>query len=376
MAEQNVAGVLSLLDKLSTLDPAKIVDAAKAREQELIRSIEPAPELLHPAVPDFVSDHIGLKAGGHKVPYTHSFDAWGEEKIYGVTGPSGTGKTTLIMSYVDMMNAADLAHNRKVWERNKARLLAGGDVAGLEPYRMIKTLKIMQGSEETRSAELIGEAGLTYDEAGNRHIVEMLGAGVEAYTLGLPLLVDELDAIPSGVNAACHGLFDRNSRVVHLWLNGRREFRRHADYSVSFTMNTKGFGENAAEYGHAQTQSRAFFTRVPYMVEMDYLPVAAERDLVMARVPEVPVAAVHKMCEAAARIRKAYVGGAIDLVVSTREIEAWARETRRAMRRGAGFQSDEDLWKRFVVPAAGPTLCTKTADQGTAEAVMKELSWR
>jgi MoxR-like ATPase len=375
-AQKSVAGVCALLDKLSNLDADKIAEAAKAEEARLIRTIEPAPELITPMVPDFVSSHLALKAGGKAVMFLEAAEAWAEEHGAALTGPTGSGKTTIIKAFVDWVNSADLAHNRKVWERNKAKALAKADHATFEPYRPVRSLKVVQGSEETCTADLIGGTGLSYDKAGNRRIEEMLGAGVEAYTLGLPLLVDEADAIPAGVTSSCHGIFDRNSQTVQVWLNGRKEYRRHPDFSVSFTMNTKGFGENAAEYGHAQIQSRALFTRISYMLEVGYMEEAAEVALVKARVGEVPDAAVIKMVQAAGRIRKAYIGGAIDLVVSTREVEAWAREVRRAIRRGVSVPNDVDLWNKVVVPAAGPTICVKTADKGTVEAVMKELSWR
>lgn len=375
-ATQKVASVVALLDKLSKTDPTQVEAVAKADQARLIRAVEPAPELVTPMVPDFVSDDLSLTAGGKRVNFVHAAEAWAEEGGAALTGPTGTGKTTIIKAFVDWLNSADLAYNRKVWERNKAKALAKADPATYEPYRAVRSLKVVQGSEETRVADLIGETGLSYDENGNRRIEEMLGAAVEAFTQGLPLLVDEADAIPAGVAAACHGVFDRNSHIVQVWLNGRKEYRRHDGFSVSFTMNTKGFGENAAEYGHAQIQSRALFTRIPYMLEVGYMPEGAEVTLVQKRVPEVPVRSIAKMVQAANRIREAYVGGSLDLVVSTREVEAWAREVRRAIRRGRSITDDRALWECVVVPAAGPTICTKTADPGTADAVMKELSWR
>ena len=375
-AKNSVAGVCALLDKLSKIDPAAVASSAKAEETRLVHAFEPAPELITPMVPDFVSEHINMQAGGRAVKFLHAYDAWLEEGGVLLTGPTGTGKTTIIKAFIDRMNAEDLAFNRKVWERNKAKALAKADPSTFEPYRAVKTLKVVQGCEETRTADLVGETGLSYDENGNRRIEEMLGAATEAYASGYPLLMDESDAIPAGVMAACHGMFDRNSRTIQVWLNGRKEYVRHPEFGVSFTMNTKGFGENAAEYGHAQIQSRALFTRVSYMLEVGYMSESAERTLVSSRVPEVPGVAIEKMVASANRIRKAYVGGAIDLVVSTREVEAWAREVRRAIRRGASEYDDRSLWDTVVVPAAGPTVCSKTADPGTAEAVMKELSWR
>ena len=373
-----VAGVVALLDKLSNVNADQIAEAAKAAEAKLIRTIEPAPELITPMVPDFVTDNLALSAGDVAVPFLHAYDAWGEEKGVCVTGPTGTGKTTLIKAFVDRLNAPIIAYNLAVFARNKERVLAGVTVPEqYEAYRPVKALKLVQSAEETRAADLIGETGLTYDEAGNRHIEEMLGAATEAYTEGHPLLMDEADAIPSGVMAAMHGILDRNSRRVQVWLNGRKEYRRHEEFSVSFTMNTKGYGENSVEYGHAQTQSRALFTRISYMLEMGYMEEAAEVALVAARTPEVPEQVIPKMVQAANRIRKAYIGGSLNLIVSTREVEAWAREIRRSLRRSkAGAWSDSDLWTRVCVPAAGPTLCAKAEDKATAQAVTKELSWR
>lgn len=377
MEAQKIVGVCELLDKLSNLDPAKVQQAAKMKHAKLIRTIEPDPELITPMVPDFVSDHLNIKAGGVAIPFDHAYEAWAEEGGAALIGPTGTGKTTIIKAFVDRLNADTLAYNNKVFKSNSAKVLAGvTDKDKYEPYRPIKCLKIVQGGEETRAADLIGETGLSYDDKGNRRIEEMLGAATEAYTEGYPLLMDEGDAIPAGVTAQCHGMFDRNSRKVTVWLNGRKEYHRHPEFGVSFTMNTKGYGENISEYAHAQTQSRALFTRISYMIEVGYMPESAEVKLVTSRVPEVPETAIRKMVQASGRIRSAYVGGAIDLIVSTREVEAWAREVRRALARGRGYSHDRDLWDRYVVPAAGPTLCCKTADVSTAQAVLKELSWR
>jgi len=372
----SVGSVVALLDKLNKSDPSHIQAVLQAERARLVREFEPAPELINPMVPDFVSANLALTAGGKPVSFTHAAEAWAEEGGVALTGPTGTGKTTIVKAMVDWANREDLAYNRKIWESNKAKALAKVNPDTFEPYREVRSLKVIQGSEETRTADLIGDTGLSYDENGNRHIDVMLGGVLEAFTQGLPLLVDEADAIPAGVAAACHGLFDRNSRTVQVYLNGRREYRRREGYSVSFTMNTKGFGENAAEYGHAQIQSRALFTRIPYMLEVGYMLEDAEVALVKGRVPGVPETVIRKMVQAANRIRAAYKGGALDLVVSTREVESWAREVRRAIQRGASVISDRDLWEKIAVPAAGPTVCTKTADVGTAEAVMKELSWR
>jgi len=372
-----IANACDLLDKLSRVSAGDIEKAAKAEEDRLIHTVEPDDGLVTPMEPDFVTGHLNVKAGGRPVAFEALYDAYVDGEIIYLAGPTGGGKTTIARALVDRANKARYEHNRKAFERNVALAKAKAPKDQFEPYKHLEyVLKTVQGHEEARTAEMVGDTGLVYDEKGNRQVVAMLGAALEAAVKGYTLLVDEADAIPAGVMAQCHGLFDKRVRSMSFWLNGRQDYTKHPRFRVIFTANTKGYGENAAEYAHVQTQSRAMLNRVSYIVDVGYMLPGSETALLKKRVPEVPDVAVQKMVECANRLRAAYMGGSLDLVVSTRDIESWAREVRRAIKRGAKGSSDSDLWNRVVVPAAGPTICSKAADEGTAAAVNKELSWR
>jgi MoxR-like ATPase len=372
-----MAGVCDLLDKLSTVDAAKIAKAKEADDAAKIKAVEPDPALLYPMEPDFVVGPGNLRHGDKMVDFREVFDAYVEGEILYLFGPTGAGKTTIARALVDAANAKRLDFNRKVHAKNVAAIKEGKKVDQLEGYKALEyRLSMVQGHEEMRAAEMIGDVDLVYDDHGNRHVSHRLGTGLEAAVEGHTLLVDESDAIPSGVMAGCHGLFDRRVTTMTFCLNGPKVFTKHPRFRAIFAANTRGMGENAAEYAHAQMQSKALLNRFSYMVEVGYMSAATERKLMQSRVPEVSVKLLDKMIAAANNVRTLYTGGSIDLVISHRDMESWCRETRRAIKRGVSGNSDSDLWTKAVQPAAWPAFLCKTADKGTAQAVAKELEWR
>jgi MoxR-like ATPase len=378
MSEMNasVAGVCDLLDKLSKTDTAKVERAAREVEMAKIHAIEPPPELITASVPDYIDTGI-LFQGNREVPVKEVADAViGDEVVY-LYGPSGSGKGTLVSHLVDLFNNPVREHNRKVFARNAAQVKAGKQAEDLEPYKDVPyVLDQLNGSPETRVAELIGDVDLAYDGHGNRVVVERLGKALNAAVEGHVFFFDECDVVPAGVNAVCHPLFDRKIRKLQYWINGCKSYEKHPRFRSILAGNSIGFGENVAEYAHTQIQSRALMTRVSYMVEVRYMVPDSEAKLLKARVPEVPLTIIKKMVAAANNIRALYEGRSIDLIVSHRETESWCREVARGIKRGFSGTCDSDLWSKVVVPAAWPTFVGKTADKGTAEAVQTELAWR
>jgi MoxR-like ATPase len=247
----------------------------------------------------------------------------------------------------------------------------------LVPYKTeLIQFRMVQGHEEMRSAELIGDVDLVYDEKGNRHVSYRMGAGLEAAVEGYTLLVDEFDACPAGVLSQAHGLFDRRVKDMHFWLNGQQTFIKHDRFRFIFSGNTRGAGENVSEYAHAQIQSRAFLNRMAFVVEVGYMEAFAEIALIHNRVPAIPKMVLTKMVDAANNIRVLYTSGSVDVIVSTRDLESWARQSVRFAKSSGGAYTDNDYWNRFVPKAAACTFLGKTADMSSAEAASRELSWR
>jgi len=371
-----VADICELLDKLHGMDAEKIQEAAKAEERKLIRTIEPDPELLHPRQADFESKYLNMSAAGHPVTFEELFDAYMAcEPIY-LVGWTGGGKTTIGEALVDRANAETLEANRRTFEANVKAFKAGTPQDGLGGYEPLPhTLKTLQGHEETRAADLVGETGIAYTDDGRRQIVEVQGAALESAIHGWTLLVDEGDAIPAGVHAQCHGLFDKRVRRMSFWLNGRRDYVKHPEFRVIFTGNTKGENENAIEYAHSQAQSKALMNRMAYVVTVGYMEKEAEVSLLKKRVPDADPGVVGKMVDCANSVRRLYKDGAISLVISTRDIEAWLRAAQRKAGRTGGL-SERDFWTKVVVPAAGPTVLNKTSDEAAAEAAARYLAWK
>lgn len=375
--QSTLGGIAELLDKLNSFDPTKIKEVAEAEERALIRTIEPDPDLLHPRQPDFESECLNMSAAGYPVTFEDLYEAYMEREPIYLVGWTGGGKTTIGEALVDRANADTLAANRGVFEENLRAFKAGtpqDDLRGYQPLRYV--LKTLQGHEESRAADLVGETGIVYDEDGRRRVTEVPGAALEAAVNGWTLLVDEGDAIPAGVHAQCHGLFDRRVRRMSFWLNGRKDFTKHKDFRVIFTGNTKGENENAIEYAHSQAQSKALMNRMAYVVTVEYMEKDAEVSLLKKRVPGADPEVVDKMVDCANNVRALYKDGAIGLVMSTRDIEAWLRAAQRKAERTGGGLSKQDFWTKVVVPAAGPTVLNKTSDAGAAEAAAREFAWR
>jgi len=373
----SVAGVCELLDKLAGTDAEKIAKAAAEVEAAKIKAVEPDPALITPMEPDYVSGIGNLKHGKRDVDFREVYDAYVDGEVIYFFGPTGAGKTTIAHALVDAANAKRLDFNQKTYAANVKALKAGRKPDQLEGYKPLEYKFVMaQGHEEMRSAEIIGDVDLVYDEQGNRHVSYRLGAALGAAVEGWTLLMDESDAIPAGVMAQCHGIFDRRVTKLQFCLNGVKTFVKNPRFRALFAANTRGMGENAAEYAHAQMQSKALLNRFSYMVEVQYMHPTHEAELMHGRVPEVPKTLLAKMIAAANNVRRLYADNSIDLVVSHRDMESWCREVRRAIKRGVGASSDAEMWDKAVVPSAWPSFLCKTSDKSTAEAVTQELGWR
>jgi len=372
--------VFELLDKLSGVDAAAVANATTADMANKIHAIEPASELINPMIGDFV-DGITLSTPTGNVSFEALFDAYADREPIMLFGPTGAGKTTVAQALVDKFNAGLYAHNRKALAENTKRIKAGvTEVDKLVPYRndLHKFIK-SQGHDSYTSEELIGGPGFKFDDNGNRHVVERLGQGIEAAVYGHTLLSDEWEASPSGVLARAHGLFDMKIRRMEFFIDGlgNRTYVKHPEFRYMFTGNTRGLGEDDIQYNHAQPQSRAFIDRMGYMVEVGYMTPDAENSLISKREPGIPRSVLKKMIEACNNVRKQYVAGTIDLPVSTRSIEAWCREIKRAVKRSVkGTWTDSEYWSQFVVPAAGSTVLMKAGNSDAQKAAARELAWR
>jgi len=374
----DAVSVVDMLDKLSKVDADKVNAHAKAEEAKLIRTIEPAPELITPLIPDFVEDGLDIKGGTVPVPVVNVWEMIVDNRIPLFTGPTGCGKTVLAKAFVDWCNKSTYAHNLRAFEKNKDLVKHG--VTDKDKYQAYRELvyqpRMLQGTGQAPTESIIGTTKFKYT-GGQRDVVTVFGAVLGAAVNGHILIVDEAFSIPADVIVECHGLFDPKVKEVSFWINGEETHKKHDRYRVIFTANTRGRGENIAEYAHEQIQSLALMNRIHYVLEVGYMSPDSELMLLKGRVSGVPDTILAKMIEAANKVRELYKARTIDLVMSTREIEAWADEVRRSMKRDKkGAANDEEIWHRHVVPAAGPAIIGKTADPATAVAVSQEFSWR
>jgi MoxR-like ATPase len=364
--------VFDLLNKLQSLGATTV---GKLQE-EAIHEIEPDISLLHPWEPGFVTGYQIKTSGGHIITLEDIWQAYvGGENIL-LTGPSGTGKSSLAFHLMDRANESTRVINRKIFEENVKLLKAGTPKDELQGYHPLPyQISHYSCHEATRSEELIGTVTIMIMPDGSRRAVVVRGAVVEAWTEGKTLILEEKDLAAPGVWGETHQFFDGRTKETTIYVNGPERIKKHDRFRVIATANTLGRGENQIEFAGTQMLNTAFLNRFTYIVKLGWLPRDEEINLVIAKTGiRIDIAA--KMIDAATQARKAHEESVCDTTISTRDLLSWSRECLRKEKRTSVCASVSEYWSKVAIPSAFPTFLSRIVDKSTQEAFGKFLSIR
>jgi MoxR-like ATPase len=137
------------------------------------------------------------------------------------------------------------------------------------------------------------------------------------------MLHDEACVVPPGVAVALHPLLERDDR--HLLLTEKpgtyaeKKLRPHKQFIYAIADNTKGVGDSTGLYNGTTPQNAAFMNRCDVMLEIGYLPVAEEVE-VLTKNTSVSRHVAEKYVQLATLIRKAVEEGKLRAVMSTRTL--------------------------------------------------------
>lgn len=371
MATSKAAEAFDLLKALKSVDEKKI----EKIDEELILTANPDTRLTQPWEPGFMDGYKIETTAGHHITMQKIWDAYvaGEQIL--MVGPSGCGKSSIAFHMLDRANESTRIKNRGILAENIRALKSGTDPKDLKPYHPLPyDISHYSCHEESRSAELIGDVTIIFDEDGNRKPYIVKGAVLEAWTEGRTLILEEMDFGPPGIWGQTHQFFDMRTKETSIFLNGPTRVKKHDRFRVIATANTKGQGENQTEFAGTQVLNRAFLNRFTYVVNVSWLPEDNEVKLIHNKTGldgNIAHSIVHRV---ATKSRAAYDAETIETPISTRDLLSWAREIKRAAAKSGISPSDSRFWREIVIPAAYPTFLDRMADDTSKDTIKEYMN--
>ena len=142
------------------------------------------------------------------------------------------------------------------------------------------------------------------------------GVLTEALREGHWLLLDEINAALPEILFVLHSLLDDDRYIVLSEGNGEI-VRPHPDFRLFATMNP-------SKYGGTKELNKAFLSRFPMILQLDFPTVSQEQKIVKLY-SKLEATKIKALCQMAADLREAYNKEDIELVVSTRDLISTAK---------------------------------------------------
>ncbi len=207
----------------------------------------------------------------------------GREGLY-LTGPTGSGKSTLVTQVASRLNIP--VHRVTAHSRLEA-------------------------------PELIGHYALV---SGSMSFVD--GPLTIAMREGHWFLLDEIDLLDPATAAGLNGIVEGAPLVIPE--KGGEMVTPAPGFCFIATGNTAGSGDQTGLYQGALRQNLAFLDRF-WMIEIGYPEMEQELSILARVVPALPEELRKGMIGFADEVRKLFVGGQIEVTLSTRTLIRWAK---------------------------------------------------
>ena len=202
-----------------------------------------------------------------------------------ITGPTGCGKTELIMQ----------AYNRL--GRPIKRINMNNEVS----------FSTFVGTRELRSGEKGSETGYRY------------GALPRAMKGDYAILCDEIDFTPPGIASVLFPVMESKRPMLYIPETGETIYGG-PNFKIFGTGNTGGKGDVFGHYTGTEVQSTALLDRFGFKVQMDYLKKETETEMLVRRFPKYMPAAIEAMVNVAYDLRVAFTQADVNTPLSTRRL--------------------------------------------------------
>jgi cobaltochelatase CobS len=207
----------------------------------------------------------------------------GTEGLY-LTGPTGSGKSTLVLQVAARLNIP---------------------VHRVSAHSRLET------------PELVGHYALV---SGSMSFVD--GPLTTAMREGHWFLLDEIDLLDPATAAGLNGIVEGAPMVIPE--KGGEMVPPAPGFCFIATGNTAGSGDQTGLYQGTLRQNLAFLDRF-WMVEVGYPEMEQELNILSRAVPALPEELRKGMIHFAAEVRKLFVGGQVEVTLSTRTLVRWAK---------------------------------------------------
>lgn len=223
-----------------------------------------------------------------------------------------------------------------------------GKSSSLRQYCAVLNIptRVVCGHGELEKSDLVGGWKLV-----NGNMTFCYGPLALAMMEGCVLVIEELDRCPPAVLVALNAILEGDDLTIDE--NGGEIVKPASGFRIAATANTRGDGGASTKGDYNSANRLDASTKDRFMwVEAEYLEPAIEES-VLRRMYKLPDVVAKSMVEVANMTRKAYAADELGLVMSTRTLIRWARQSIMhnskpdhfvyAMNRAIGFSAqDED----------------------------------
>ena len=220
---------------------------------------------------------------------------------------------------------AGFAHNRRVLVQGAHGTGKTTHVEQVAARLNWPTVRINLDGHITRM-DLVGRDAIVVRDGAQ---VTEFQEGMLPWSLQRPvaLVFDEFDAGRPDVMFVIQRVLERDGRLTLLDQN--RVMTPHPSFRLFGTANTVGLGNLNGLYAGTQVLNQAQVDRWNIVTRLDYLPAAAEVEMVLGQVAELSTRAdgddiVAAMVDVAGMTRAGFAAGDLSTVMSPRTIVSWA----------------------------------------------------